>query len=114
MTPRPGDIQTGICPTRPAGRRTRCEQPAMRSTDGCVFWSPSSTPPDLDFTPVVAVNRLRWMPIYEFECEECGERFEELVAASVGNAPCPACESARTRRLISTVSPPGGRARGGG
>src|ERR1700744_1441027 len=54
------------------------------------------------------------MPIYEFECEECGERFEELVAASAGNAPCPACGSARTRRLISTVSPPGGEARGAG
>ena len=29
------------------------------------------------------------MPIYEFECEECGERFEELVAASTVSAPCP-------------------------
>ena len=52
------------------------------------------------------------MPIYEFECEECGERFEELVAASVGSAPCPACGSERTRRLISTVSPPGQAAAG--
>jgi putative FmdB family regulatory protein len=52
------------------------------------------------------------MPIYEFECEDCGERFEELVAASVAAAPCPACGSTRTRRLISTVSPPGRQPRG--
>ncbi|MFT3865351.1 MAG: zinc ribbon domain-containing protein [Solirubrobacterales bacterium] len=52
------------------------------------------------------------MPIYEFECEGCGERFEELVAASVGSVPCPACGGERTRRLISTVSPPGRQPRG--
>jgi putative FmdB family regulatory protein len=54
------------------------------------------------------------VPIYEFECEDCGERFEELVAASVGAADCPACGSAATRRLISTVSPPGRVPRGAG
>ena len=52
------------------------------------------------------------MPIYEFECEECGERFEELVAASVSAIACPACGSERTRRLISAVSPPGRQPRG--
>ena len=46
------------------------------------------------------------MPIYEFECEECGERFEELVAADAAGC-LSGCGSARTRRLISTVSPPG-------
>jgi putative FmdB family regulatory protein len=51
------------------------------------------------------------MPIYEFECEGCGARFEELVAAG-GATPCPACGSERTRRLYSTVSPPGRRPRG--
>jgi putative FmdB family regulatory protein len=51
------------------------------------------------------------MPIYEFECEECGERFEELVAAGGGVA-CPSCGSERTRRLFSTVSPPGRQPRG--
>ena len=30
------------------------------------------------------------VPIYEFECEACGERFEELVRAGEG-ADCPAC-----------------------
>ena len=31
---------------------------------------------------------MRGMPIYEFECEECGTRFEELVAAD-GSARLP-------------------------
>jgi putative FmdB family regulatory protein len=52
------------------------------------------------------------MPIYEFECEECGERFEELVGVEVGSAPCPSCGAERTRRLISPVSPPGRQPRG--
>lgn len=52
------------------------------------------------------------MPIYEFECEECGVRFEELVAADVSDLACVECGSARTRRLISPVSPPGRQPRG--
>ena len=52
------------------------------------------------------------MPIYEFECEECGVRFEELVAAADTPVACPACGSARTRRLLSNVSPPGRQPRG--
>ena len=52
------------------------------------------------------------MPIYEFECEECGAAFEELVAAGAEGVPCPACGSRRTRRLLSNVSPPGRQPRG--
>lgn len=51
------------------------------------------------------------MPIYEFECEGCGGRFEELVAGE-GSAACPRCGSERTRRLLSQVSPPGRQPRG--
>ena len=53
------------------------------------------------------------MPIYEFECEECGARFEELVAAD-GAVACPSCGSEGARRLLSTVSPPGRQPRGAG
>ena len=53
------------------------------------------------------------MPIYEFECGDCGVRFEELVGAEV-TAPCPACGSEQTRRLLSPVSPPGRQPRGAG
>jgi putative FmdB family regulatory protein len=52
------------------------------------------------------------MPIYEFECDACGERFEELVAPDVAALACPACGSERTRRLMSGVSPPGRQPRG--
>jgi len=52
------------------------------------------------------------MPIYEFECEECGERFEELVEAGADGVACPACGSLRTRRRLSPVSPPGRQPRG--
>jgi putative FmdB family regulatory protein len=51
------------------------------------------------------------MPIYEFECEACGARFEELVAAGAVAA-CPQCGSERTRRLFSSVAPPGRQPRG--
>lgn len=51
------------------------------------------------------------MPIYEFECEACGAVFEELVAAGSA-APCPECGAEQTRRLMSTVSPPGRMPRG--
>ena len=54
------------------------------------------------------------MPIYEFECEQCGERFEELVAADAAAPACAACGSEHTRRLLSSVSPPGRQPRGAG
>jgi putative FmdB family regulatory protein len=52
------------------------------------------------------------MPIYEFECEQCGGRFEELVASVDAAVACPSCGSARARKLISQVSPPGRQPRG--
>lgn len=45
------------------------------------------------------------MPIYEFECGSCGERFEELTSADA-TPPCPRCAAADARRLISLVAPP--------
>jgi putative FmdB family regulatory protein len=54
---------------------------------------------------------MRLMPIYEFECEDCGARFEELVGAEA-TAACPACGAQRTRRLYSAVAPPGRQPRG--
>jgi putative FmdB family regulatory protein len=53
------------------------------------------------------------VPIYEFECEGCGAVFEELVAAGA-TVPCPECGAKETRRLMSTVSPPGRMPRGAG
>lgn len=52
------------------------------------------------------------MPVYEFECEECGERFEELTSSDTHSLACPRCASTRTRRLLSPVSPAGRQPRG--
>jgi putative FmdB family regulatory protein len=51
------------------------------------------------------------MPIFEFKCEECGTRFEELAAAGAAVA-CVRCGSERTRRLYSQVAPPSRQPRG--
>ena len=52
------------------------------------------------------------MPIYEFECERCLFRFEELVSVEAAAPPCPQCASIEVRRLFSNVSPPGRQPRG--
>jgi putative FmdB family regulatory protein len=52
------------------------------------------------------------MPIYEFECAQCGNRFEELVASGAEAPACPSCGSMRTGRLLSPVSPPSRQPRG--
>jgi putative FmdB family regulatory protein len=45
------------------------------------------------------------MPIYEFGCEACGERFEELVGPPAGASEqelrCPACGGDRLKRLLA-------------
>ena len=42
------------------------------------------------------------MPIYEYRCTACGERFEELVSASAEASPlCPECGAADAERLFS-------------
>ncbi|MHB9112443.1 MAG: FmdB family zinc ribbon protein [Thermoleophilia bacterium] len=47
------------------------------------------------------------MPIYEFCCSGCGNRFEELVRSSDKGAKglrCPACGSNKVERLLSSFS----------
>jgi putative FmdB family regulatory protein len=50
------------------------------------------------------------VPIYEFACQSCGHRFEELVGSHVGvdadDVPCPECGSAKVDRLLSTSYAP--------
>ena len=50
------------------------------------------------------------MPVYEFACESCGHRFEELVGSHVGldasDVACPECGSAKVERLLSTSYAP--------
>ena len=52
------------------------------------------------------------MPIYEFECDQCGNRFEELMDSNAAPPPCLSCGSTRVRRWFSSVSPPGRVPRG--
>ena len=52
------------------------------------------------------------MPVYEFECEQCGRRFEELTASDTPSPACPECDSGQARRLLSPVSPAGRQPRG--
>lgn len=44
------------------------------------------------------------MPIYEFECKECGENFEELVSPSQDDIKCPKCGSDKVEKLFSPFS----------
>ena len=42
------------------------------------------------------------MPLYDFECQDCGRRFEDLVFEDDEENPvCPKCGSTNTLRLIS-------------
>jgi len=46
----------------------------------------------------------RDVPIYEFECGECGERFDELTSAGTETADCPSCGTAGARRRLSSFA----------
>ncbi|SMC27714.1 putative regulatory protein, FmdB family [Desulfacinum hydrothermale DSM 13146] len=41
------------------------------------------------------------MPIYEFECSQCSEKFEYLVFRSDEPVSCPACGSQDAQRVMS-------------
>jgi putative FmdB family regulatory protein len=54
------------------------------------------------------------MPIYEYRCEECDERFEVFVRSSAQQAAptCPKCGSGKVQRAISVFGV-GGTGSGG-
>jgi len=41
------------------------------------------------------------MPIYEYECLQCGHRFEYLVLKSTPPAECPTCQKQDLKQLVS-------------
>ena len=46
------------------------------------------------------------MPIYEFKCNKCGEKFEKLVnlSESISDIHCPKCQSVNPQKLLSLFS----------
>lgn len=47
------------------------------------------------------------MPLFEYQCSQCGKPFEKLVLSSSGAAQliaCPACGSAEVRKKISSFA----------
>lgn len=44
------------------------------------------------------------MPLYEYKCKKCDNKFETLISASKANDPiaCPKCGSTETGKLLST------------
>jgi len=44
------------------------------------------------------------MPIYEYACESCGERFDKLMSLNDPAPPCPACGAVDVRKLVSAAS----------
>ena len=48
----------------------------------------------------------RLVPIYEFECAACGERFEALVDAGAASVACRTCGAEETQRVLSSPAAP--------
>ena len=98
----PGGIASSI--SRSAGRIAARNRVAntRSSSLGSTPWarasarSSSSDGTGLDFAV---------MPIYEYRCGACGERYEEYLSTSTKPAPpCPACGSAKVERLLSKIN----------
>jgi putative FmdB family regulatory protein len=55
------------------------------------------------------------MPIYEYRCESCGDKFEKLVrrATDVMEAGCPSCGDKRLEQQYSTFAARGGSSEDG-
>jgi putative FmdB family regulatory protein len=52
------------------------------------------------------------MPLYEYICQTCGERFEKLIRGDTNGTQivCPSCASAAVRRAFSIFVTKGGSA----
>jgi len=43
------------------------------------------------------------MPIYEFQCERCGEKFDKLMSMKDPVPSCPACDASDVRKRVSAA-----------
>ncbi len=48
------------------------------------------------------------MPIYEYVCDECGERYERIVMNGKTKITCPKCSSAKNTIQLSVFAAPAG------
>ena len=46
------------------------------------------------------------MPIYGYECNTCGQKFEKLVRSSEAAPSCPACGNEDLTRQLSLIAAP--------
>ena len=46
------------------------------------------------------------MPIYEYVCDDCGERYERIVMSQTQAITCPKCESAKRTIQLSVFAAP--------
>ena len=55
------------------------------------------------------------MPIFEYRCKDCGEKFETLVysTSDTGDIECPECGSTQTEKQMSMFASSGGNGSGG-
>ncbi|UCE25223.1 MAG: zinc ribbon domain-containing protein [Candidatus Zixiibacteriota bacterium] len=44
------------------------------------------------------------MPLFEYKCQECEHRFEELISGSDVQVFCPKCKSEKVARQLSVFS----------
>lgn len=57
------------------------------------------------------------MPVFEFRCRACGQRFEDLLSwreVEEGKVRCPRCGSERVERLLSSFAVAGRQQSSGG
>ena len=47
---------------------------------------------------------LQRMPIYDYRCTDCDERYDELVRRAEDVVTCPACGSEHSERLLSVFA----------
>jgi len=46
------------------------------------------------------------MPIYEYVCDDCGERYERIVMSRTQNIECPKCSSGKHTMQLSVFASP--------
>lgn len=77
-----------------------------------VYWKPVPMSPTIEAVAAVQLTADASMaticpvPIYDYACAACDERFEELVRSDAPPPPCPACGDERSERLLSTFLTP--------